>query len=230
MLRCNKHYQRVEPVRGSAVSDAMGRYPVTAVGHEQISSKWLRHQAGITLVELVISIVIVGIAGTALLQGLGFLTMANVDPMLRSQSNLLAQSMLNEVMGQSFFEPDFDPRTDPSVTPFVCINPESDGGYDRRLWDNICDYQGFNSSNPDNGISGIRDKNGNTIAGLNSYVVVVGVDISNSVGLGSGADRVENTSSCSAARVLRVDVTVTDPRGQDFLLTGYRTSYWDEGC
>lgn len=191
----------------------------------------LKKQTGITLVELVISIVIVGIAGTALLQSLGFLTLGNVDPMLRSQSNLLAQSMLNEVMGQSFFEPDNDPRTDSGVMPLVCKNPETDGGYDRRLWDNICDYQGFNSSNADNGMSGIRDKNGDTIAGLDGYVIVVGVDISNSVGLGSGADRVENdSSSCPAARVLRVDITVTDPRGQDFLLSGYRTSYWDGGC
>lgn len=183
-------------------------------------------QEGITLVELIISIVIIGIAATALLQSLGFLTTGNVDPMLRSQSNLLAQQMLNEVQSQSFFEPDNDPRTDSSATPEVCPGPESSTGYDRQVWDNVCDYVNYDSDN-DDGLSGIRNKNGALIDGLDDYQVEISVDDSDSVSLGSMSN---DSSACSAPRLLRIDLTVTDPRGQTLQLSGYRASYWDEGC
>ena len=183
-------------------------------------------QMGITLIELVISIVVIGIAATAILQSLGFLTIGNVDPMLRSQSNLLAQNMLNEVLSHSFFEPDNDPRADSSATPAVCPTRETGSGYDRSLWDNVCDYRDFDSNN-DDGNSGIRTKDGTPITELSGYHVQIEVDSSDSVQLGSLSNDLAN---CDAPRILRINVNVTDPRGQSLTLSGYRTSYWDEGC
>ncbi len=186
----------------------------------------LRSQSGVTLIELVISIVVIGIAATAILQSLGFLTVSNVDPMLRSQANLVAQSTLSEVMSQSFFDGDDDPRIDDTVTsPNVCPAAESDGGYDRRLWDNLCDYNGFDSDNDDGLAPGIRDRLGNALPGLSSYRVQVDVDTSTGLTLGT----LSNTAGCTP-RIARITVTASDPRGQTVQLTGYRTSYWDEGC
>ncbi len=184
-------------------------------------------EAGVTLIELIISIVVIGIAATALLQSLGFLSIGNADPMLRSQSNLLAQNMLNEVLSQSFFEPDNDPRANPAVTAQVCPTAESDSGYDRRLWDNVCDYNGFDSNTSDNGNSGIRFKDGGAVSGLAGYRAQVVVQSDTTVSLGA----LSNSASPCSPDILRVDITVTDPRGQTLLLSGYRTSYWDEaGC
>lgn len=183
-------------------------------------------QQGVTLIELVISIVVIGIAATAILQSLGFLTLSNVDPLLRSQANLVAQSTLNEVMSQSFFDGDDDPRIDDSISnPDVCPTPESDSGYDRRLWDNICDYDNFDSNNDDGLDPGIRDRQGNALPGLTSYRVQVAVNTDTSLTLGD----LSNTSGCTP-RIARITVTASDPRSQTVQLTGYRTSYWDEGC
>ncbi len=185
-----------------------------------------RTEHGVTLIELVIAIVVIGITATAILQSLGFLTVSNVDPMLRSQANLVAQSTLSEVMSQSFFDGDDDPRIDDTVTsPNICPSAESDGSYDRRLWDNLCDYNGFDSNNDDGLAPGIRDRLGNALPGLSSYRVQVDVDTSTGLTLGT----LSNTAGCTP-RIARITVTASDPRGQTVQLTGYRTSYWDEGC
>lgn len=178
------------------------------------------------MIELVISILVIGIAASALLQSLGFLTVSNVDPLLRSQASLVAQSTLNEVLSQSFFDGDNDPRIDDTVTnPDVCPTPESDSGYNRRLWDNLCDYDGFDSDNDDGLDPGIRDRLGNALPGLSSYRVQVAVDTGTSVTLGS----LSNTAGCTP-RIAIITVTASDPRGQTVQLIGYRTSYWEEGC
>ncbi|MEP4548325.1 MAG: prepilin-type N-terminal cleavage/methylation domain-containing protein [Saccharospirillum sp.] len=183
-------------------------------------------QRGVTLIELVISIVIIGIAAAAILQSLGFLTINNVDPMLRSQANMVAQSTLNEVLSQSFFDGDDDPRIDESITdPDICPTPETGASYDRRLWDNLCDYNGFDSNSDDGLAPGIRDRQGNALPGLSSYRVQVTVDTSTGLALGT----LSNTAGCTP-RIARITVTASDPRGQTVQLTGYRTSYWDEGC
>jgi len=185
-----------------------------------------RQQMGVTLIELVISIVVIGIAATAILQSLGFLTLSNVDPMLRSQANLTAQSTLNEVMSHSFFDSDEDPRIDDSITnPAVCPTPETDSGYNRRLWDNLCDFNSYDSDNDDGLAPGIRNRLGSALPGLASYRVQVSITTDNSLTLGD----LSNTAGCTP-RIARITVTATDPRGQSIQLTGYRTSYWDEGC
>jgi hypothetical protein len=111
------------------------------------------------------------------------------------------------------------------TNPDVCPTPESNGGYDRRLWDNVCDYNGFDSDNDDGLDPGIRDKLGNAVSGLASYRVQVDVATGTSLALGS----LSNTAGCTA-RIARITVAASDPRDQTVQLIGYRTSYWDEGC
>lgn len=179
-----------------------------------------RRQGGLTLIELIIAIVVIGIAAVALLQSLGVLVVANVDPMLRSQSRLLAEAMLNEVQSKAFFDSADDPTLDPANTPTsVCPTPETLINNDRNGWNNLCDYQGY-----DSGSDGPRLRDGTLMPGLSGYRVQVAVDASSAVSLGTG---LTNLAGC-IPQLVRIEVTVTDPGGQSLSLSGYRASYFDD--
>lgn len=59
-------------------------------------------QRGVTLVELVISIVIVGIAAAALYSAMASINSRSADPMLRHQSLMLAEACIEEILGNDF--------------------------------------------------------------------------------------------------------------------------------
>lgn len=187
-------------------------------------SKGTRRQTGLTLIELIITIVVLGIAAVAVLQSLGVLVLRNVDPMLRSQSRLLADAMINEVQTKAFFDASDDPVLNPgSVPTSICPTPEPLSNNDRNGWDNICDYNGYDSD-PD----GPRFRDGSLIPGLNSYQVQVAVN----AGFGLTLGDLSNAAGC-IPEVARITVTVTDPRGQAVTLDAYRTAYFDDpqgGC
>lgn len=83
------------------------------------------------------------------------------------------------------------------------VDPDADGEGSRSLYDDVDDYDGL----VDNGAV---DQNGNAIGGLGNYRVAVTVVPAN---YGPGGAQVAG---------MRIDVTVTDPAGEDLTLTGYR--------
>ena len=85
-------------------------------------------------------------------------------------------------------------------------DPDADGEGSRVLYDDVDDYHGLSDS-------GARDQNDNAIPGLANYSVAVSVQSQN---YGPSGAEVSG---------LKVDVTVTDPVGESFVLTGYRASY-----
>ena len=108
-------------------------------------------QAGVTLVELLVSIVIVSIAASGVLGVLSMTTAASADPMIRHQAAAIAEAYLEEIM--------LKPITDPDGT---------DGEAARAGFDDLDDYNGLSDS-------GARDQFGVAIAGLANYNVAVSV-------------------------------------------------------
>lgn len=155
-------------------------------------------QRGVTLVELVIAIALIGVAAAALLTALASLSGRSVDPLKRSQATAIAEAYLEEILAKPFTDPSLDP-----ATGAACPASAPAG---RANWDNICDYTGL----PD---TVVRDQNGNAIAGLGDYAVTVAINQAAWQGI-------------AAANVLRVDVTVSDPLGGTTVLTGIRTRYF----
>ncbi|WP_137974774.1 type II secretion system protein [Pseudomonas sp. F(2018)] len=111
-------------------------------------------QAGMTLVELVITIVIVGIAAAALYSAQAAIVGRSADPLLHQQSLAIAEAYLEEILLQPFLDPGG------SICPAA---PAS-----RASYDNVCDYNGLSDS-------GARNSLGQAIAGLSSYSVRVAV-------------------------------------------------------
>ena len=165
----------------------------------------LRRQAGVTLVELVISIVIISVALVGVLLVMNQTTRHSADPLVQHQAVAAAQSYLEEILLKGFRDPSLAPDPDAGK---VC--PGAEGG--RALYDNVCDYAGIDDN-------GARDQSGTAIAGLDGYRVRVEVRCDASLHTLAG------NADCEATDVLRVDVRVTHAglAGLDITLSGYRT-------
>jgi MSHA pilin protein MshD len=85
-------------------------------------------QRGVTLVELVVSIVVIAIAGAALMGTLAYLNGTGNTSILQVQAQSIADAYLNEITGKGFADP-------------------NGGGVEasRALYDNVSDYDGLNT-------------------------------------------------------------------------------------
>ncbi|BCR06397.1 hypothetical protein DESUT3_34660 [Desulfuromonas versatilis] len=131
-------------------------------------------ERGVTLVELIISIVIIAVALSGVLMVINQTTSHSVDPMLQHQAVAIAESYLEEVL----LHP-----CGPDTTP---VHP---GG--RATFDNVADYNNL----PD---AKVRDQNGALIGALDpnySVTVTVAADNLGPAGNQVSASRVTVTVS-----------------------------------
>ena len=133
-------------------------------------------QRGVTLIELVVSIVILSVATAGILMVMTRSVISSADPMLREQATAIAQAYMEEILTL--------PLSDPAGGE---VNgPES--GESRGTYDDVWDYQGLSDS------TGARDQNDNPVNGLEGYNVAVAVSNGNlGPGAGSPALRVAVT-------------------------------------
>lgn len=107
-----------------------------------------RNQHGMTLIELVLAMVVIGICIVAALSMISSLSMRSASSMTRTQAASIAASYLDEVLGKRF----------------VADGREAS----RAQYDDVLDYNGLNEL-------GARNASGALIAGLNRYRVRVNV-------------------------------------------------------
>ncbi|MEL7557914.1 prepilin-type N-terminal cleavage/methylation domain-containing protein [Stutzerimonas chloritidismutans] len=110
----------------------------------------MRRQRGMTLVELVITIVIIGIAAAALFNAMASITARSADPLLRQQSLAIAEAYLEEIELQAFVT-----QANGACSPA------------RACFNDVRDYAGL-SETP-------HDAFGTAIADLAAYNVAVSV-------------------------------------------------------
>ena len=173
---------------------------------------------GLTLIELLLFVVVVGIALSAMLQVFVTATAASTDPMIRRQQLAIAESLLREVelMPFTWCDPtdaNVETATSATVSASGCASlVESSGpeaGQTRygptNFFNNVNDYAGFS-------MSGIRDVTNAAVAGLSGYSASVAVS-------GVALDNI------TAADALKITVTVTAPDNSTVSLQGWRTRY-----
>ena len=117
----------------------------------------ISRQAGTTLIELVVAIVIISIAASSVLMALSTSVTYSADPMIRHQAVAIAEAYLEEIALKSFVDPD-----------------GVDGEGSRDLYDDVDDYDGL----VDNGA---RNQFGAAIADLSDYTVSVTVTASSAL-------------------------------------------------
>lgn len=122
-------------------------------------------EGGVSLIELVVSIVILAIAVVGVLSALGTIGGRSADPMIREQSIAIAEAYLEEISLSQW------------AAPSSC--PAVPGGGTRIDYSHICHYDGLSDS-------GAVNQNGSGVTGLGSYNVSVSVSNSGNLGgLGS---------------------------------------------
>lgn len=154
-------------------------------------------QRGTTLVEVVMFILIVSTALSAVVGVLAFSGRYSADPLVQRQALAVAESLLHEVMSQPHTTNDLDGGAN-------AIGPESgETRYSTTTpFDHVDDYHGFT-------MSGIVNVEGTAIAGLESYSAQVSV----------AAQALDNVP---ASEGLLVTVAVTGPGNYSVSLTGFR--------
>ncbi len=167
---------------------------------------------GLTLIELLLFIAVVGIALAAMLRVFVTATAASADPMIRRQQLAIAESLLREVQLMPFTW--CDPDDANALTASSCAaqvegpGPEpGESRYGPAYFDNVSDYHGFS-------MTGISDLTGTAVPGLSGYSARVTV-----------AAATLDTLTAASGDALQITVTVSGPDSSSVVLQGWRTRY-----
>lgn len=192
--------------------------------------KYQHRQCGVTLIELIVFIVIVGAALAGVLKVLQVTNRDSVDPLVRKQALSIAESLLLEITQQPFTlcDPD-DANAATATTVADCSNSQDKGGSaltsptpaaESRYssadpLDNVADYGGFTM--PGAGCAGICMPGDTTpLAGLTGYAANVSI---------TRAGGVAPFAGLASDAVLKITVSVIGPANTQVALVAYRLRY-----
>lgn len=104
---------------------------------------------GVTLIELIMSIVIIGIAVVGVFSAMAIIIQRSASPLMMEQSLAIAQSYLDEILSKGYC----------NVGSATTV---------RANFNDVCDYSSLTDV-------GVRDQFGNAVVGLENYTVSVTV-------------------------------------------------------
>ncbi|MED5620371.1 prepilin-type N-terminal cleavage/methylation domain-containing protein [Ideonella sp. BN130291] len=110
-------------------------------------------EAGFTLVEMLIAIVVIAVGITGVLIAFSTTVRGSADPIVRQQMLAIAEEMLEEV----------------SLKPYAAAANTAPSGCARDTYNDVLDYNGYSTSNT------ICAVDGTSVAALSSYSVSVAV-------------------------------------------------------
>jgi MSHA pilin protein MshD len=156
-----------------------------------------RRQRGVTLVEIVMFVLIVGIAVSSVLGTLSLTGGRSADALVQRQAVAIAESLLQEIEAQPFtaLSPD---GTAEAIGP----EPGESRSSSTTPFNHVNDYHGY-------AMNGIVALDGSAIASLESYSASVTVSA-------------QALGNIPATEGLLIRVTVTGPGGTPVSLTGFR--------
>ncbi len=144
----------------------------------------MRRQIAFTLIELIVTIVVIGIAATALMSVFINMSRGSADPVIQQQATTVAEAYLEEILLRSFD----DPQGSESGT--------TEGETGRAEYDDVKDYRSL-AAGP------VADQFGNAIAALAAYTVTVSVTNASLNGI-AAADSLRIDVSVSHAAIAPV--------------------------
>lgn len=160
-------------------------------------------QRGATLVELVITIVIISVAVASVVGAFALLSGRSADPLNQTRAVALAQLYADEILSRKY-----DENTPPGGVPRhsgCSINTEEAS---RASYDDVDDYDAISNDPP-------RDASGAALdpTSYSGFQVSVSVECAgNEVGL-------------PAADAKRIDITIRDPGNATYAFTFYRANF-----
>lgn len=106
---------------------------------------------GFSLIELLVAIVVLAIAGSSLMAMFASNVRSSADPVIQQQAIAIAEAYLEEISSMSYNDPD-----------------ATEVGETRASYDDIDDYDGLSDD-------GVIDQSGTAISALSSYNVNISV-------------------------------------------------------
>lgn len=196
----------------------------------------ISRQAGLSMIEMVVFIVIIGVAVAGVLSTLTYTASRSADPVQRKQAMLIAEALLDEISlaRMTFCHPD-DPAAETATKASECATPETVGAAGlARPYYNINDYvASFNtktSITPGDTSGKITDVLGNLQYG-GKYTAFVTVRDDATLGP-AGASAIAGSSAGGAAPanradtdLLQISIEVKYGSGELITLDRYRTRY-----
>jgi len=153
--------------------------------------------SGFTLLEVLITIVVLSIAATAIMGVYINLGKSSADPMIQQQATSIAEAYMEEILSKSFAD------------PVVAETGGPEAGEVRSTFNDIQDYDGLTNA-------GARNQNNQPIVGLSAYNVAVAV---------TGRVLTGVAATIPATDSMRIDISVTHPAIGPVRLSGFRTNY-----
>ena len=169
---------------------------------------------GFSLVELVVIIVILGLALTGVTLVLNQVVQQSPTSLIQTRAMELAQAYLDEIMAKRFDENSGQgglPRCDSTDNAALACSASSstDGGeLNRRLYDDVDDYHGLDEQPPQ------ALSNGANLTNYDGYRVQVSVAYAGS-DLGLANNR----------HAKRITVNITTPTGNTVPVSSYRVNF-----
>lgn len=194
-----------------------------------------RRQRGITLIELVITIVVLSIALTAITLTLSEGISRSSDTLLELRAVALAQAYLDEVVGKRFDENSANTGVPPCRAPGtagvpldgICTAPGALGAEEalRRRYDDVDDYDDINEgagvAAPDDTL---KDSLGNPRTGYDGFTVSIDVRYINVAGTELGLGQNNELNDQYDAKVIEVTVSHT-ALPADYVFTAYKSNF-----
>lgn len=194
-------------------------------------------QRGVTMIELILFIVIVGVAVGGILTVMNLTTRASVDPVRRKQALIIAEGLLEEVELAKFsycdpLDPDADDADNTTASAKCLAVPERWGqlapepSAAGRPYDNVNDYV----TAPDTWTAAfdapggvLADANGNPldVKGYSARLKIAPAVLN---GIGNDLASPPNPANTADTAVLRITVEVRYD-GETVRLDGYRTRF-----
>ena len=158
-------------------------------------------QEGVTLVELVMTIVIISISVAGVVGAFALISSRSSDALHQTRAVALSQLYMDEIMGQRYSE-----ATPVGGVPKASGCDISTEESSRSEYDDVDDYNAINQRVP-------RDAEGAVLSGYEGFSVSVTVECAGSaVGL-------------PPEDAKRIDLTITAPAEQTFLFSAYRANF-----
>lgn len=121
-----------------------------------------KQQIGVTLIELILSMLIISIALMGILSVINLTAGQSANPVVQHQAAAIAESYLEEILLQAY---------------------SGGASATRSEYDDVDDYNGLSDN-------GARDQNGNAAAGLSQYTIAVTVSAATTLSGGVSAKQI----------------------------------------
>jgi len=182
--------------------------------HASEQSKRSFRQQGVTLVELVISIVILSIAMVAVMNSFSFTMKHSADPLWRNKTLKLAQLYLDEILAKNY-----DHATPAGGVPLVA-SPDCSAGYigpdgaeTRAVYNDVDDYHNYGITDPNDARP--TSLTGGLDSSYSDYSVTVVVS----------CDTGDLVSASGTSHAKKVTLSITPPGQNTMTFAAYKGNF-----